>query len=150
MDAIAVDVIPFEDVKVKDGFDRIPMWVADMNFQTVPTVSEAIIERTKHRAYGYFTPREEYYDAIINWQKKRNRVEGLTKDCIGYENGVLGGVVSALNVFCSRGDKVLLHSPTYIGFTNSLKNNGYEIVHSPLKTDEEGTGELILTIWNKS
>ena len=46
--------------------------------------------------------REEYYDAIINWQKTRNHVEGLTKECIGYENGVLGGVVSALNVFCSR------------------------------------------------
>ena len=56
----------------------------------------------------------------------------LTKDCIGYENGVLGGVVSALNVFCSCGDSVLVHSPTYIGFTNTLKNNGYHIVHSPL------------------
>ncbi|HAG65617.1 MAG TPA: aspartate aminotransferase, partial [Ruthenibacterium lactatiformans] len=40
-------------------------------------------------------------------------------------NGVLGGVVSALNIFCSRGDNVLLHSPTYIGFTHSLENNGY-------------------------
>ena len=59
-DAIAVDEIPFENVEVKEGFDRIPMWVADMNFQTVPTVAEAIIERTKHRAYGYFMPREEY------------------------------------------------------------------------------------------
>ena len=49
-DAIAVDEIPFENVEVKEGFDRIPMWVADMNFQTVPTVAEAIIERTKHRA----------------------------------------------------------------------------------------------------
>lgn len=137
-DAIAVDEIPFENVEVKEGFDRIPMWVADMNFQTVPTVAEAIIERTKHRAYGYFMPREEYYDAIINWQKTRNHVEGLTKECIGYENGVLGGVVSALNVFCSRGDKVLLHSPTYVGFTHALENNGYDIVHSPLKRDEDG------------
>lgn len=83
-------------------------------------------------------PREEYYDAIINWQKTRNHVEGLTKECIGYENGVLGGVVSALNVFCSRGDKVLLHSPTYVGFTHALENNGYDIVHSPLKRDEDG------------
>ena len=60
------------------------------------------------------------------------------KECIGYENGVLGGVVCALNILCSRGDKVLLHSPTYIGFTMSLSNNGYDIVHSPLVKDDDG------------
>ena len=114
------------------------MWVADMNFQTAPSIPEAMIERTKHTAYGYFTPRKEYYDAIIDWQETRNNVSGLTEECIGYENGVLGGVISALNVFCSRGDKVLLHAPTYIGFSHSLENNGYKIVHSPLKQDEKG------------
>ena len=51
---------------------------------------------------------------------------------------MLGGVVAALNVLCSRGDKVLVHSPTYIGFTHTLKNNGYEIIHSPLYLDEQG------------
>ena len=66
----------------------------------------------------------------------RNGVEGLEPKHIGYENGVLGGVVSALNVICSKGDSVLLHSPTYIGFTNSLTNNGYHMVLSPLVKDE--------------
>ena len=65
-------------------------------------------------------------------------MEGLTRANIGYENGVLGGVASALNVLCSRGDKVLLHSPTYVGFTGTLTNNGYHIVHSALKQDENG------------
>ena len=60
-DAIAVDVIPFEGAEIKSGFSRIPMWVADMNFPTVPTIPEAIIERAKHPAYGYFSPREEYF-----------------------------------------------------------------------------------------
>lgn len=137
-DAIAVDVIPYKDMQVKEGFSRIPMWVADMNFQTVPTIPEAIIERTRHAAYGYFSPRDEYYDSIIRWQKTRHGVQGLTKECIGYENGVLGGVLSALNVFCSKGDKVLLHSPTYIGFTEALENNGYHMVLSPLVKDREG------------
>ncbi len=122
----------------KEGFDLIPMWVADMNFPTVPTIPQAITERVAHPAYGYFDPREEYYDAIINWQSVRNDVAGLKKEHIGYENGVLGGVVSALSVFCSKGDSVLLHSPTYIGFTGSLTNNGYHIVHSPLVRDENG------------
>lgn len=139
-DSIAVE--PFEadwikwPGKTKEGFDIIPMWVADMNFPAVHTIPEAIIERTKHTTYGYFSPREEYFDAIIKWHKTRNGIEGLEPKHIGYENGVLGGVVSALNVLCSKGDSVLLHSPTYIGFTKSLTNNGYHIVHSPLVKDE--------------
>ena len=138
MDAIAVDNIPYSDVQVKEGFSLIPMWVADMNFQTVPTIPEAIIKRTEHAAYGYFEPRTEYYESIINWQHVRNGVGGLTKEAIGYENGVLGGVVSAMNVLCSKGDKILVHVPTYIGFTHSLENNGYHLVLSSLKQDADG------------
>ncbi len=141
MDAIAVDApgTPgFGITGPKEGFDVIPMWVADMNFPTVPTIPQAIVQRASHPAYGYFTPRQEYYDSIIRWHKLRNGVEGLEPQHIGYANGVLGGVLSALNVLCSRGDNVLLHSPTYIGFTNALTNQGYNIVHSPLCQDETG------------
>lgn len=113
-----------------------------MNFPTVPTIPEAIIARARHPAYGYFSPTEEYFASIIRWHETRNGVTGLTKECIGYENGVLGGVVSALNIFCSRGDNVLLHSPTYIGFTHSLENNGYNIVHSPLVKDENNVWRM--------
>ena len=126
----------------KEGFDLIPMWVADMNFPTVPTIPEAVIARAKHPAYGYFNASDQYYASVIWWQETRNHVTGLTRECIEYENGVLGGVVSALNVFCSRGDKVLLHSPTYIGFTASLRNNGYDMVLSPLKKDENGVWRM--------
>lgn len=141
-DSIAADRIPIPRGIVGEGFDPIPMWVADMNFPTVPTVQEAILQRTQHPAFGYFEPSQEYFDAIIRWQETRNGVAGLTRDCIGYENGVLGGVVSALNVLCSRGDKVLVHSPTYIGFTASLENNGYQIVHSPLVLDDGGVWRM--------
>ena len=137
MDAIAVDAAPVPEGGRKEGFDVIPMWVADMNFPTVPTVPEFITRRVQHPAYGYFAPRQEYYDAIIRWQRQRNGME-LTREDIGYANGVLGGVVSALNVLCSRGDKVLVHSPTYIGFTHALGDNGYRIVHSPLTIDDQG------------
>ena len=141
-DAIAVEHIPIPGAQVKEGFDRIPMWVADMNFPTAPTVVEAMMERVQHPAYGYFDPSEEYYASIIRWQVKRNGVTGLEPEHIGYENGVLGGVISALNVMCSKGDNVLLHSPTYIGFTMSLENNGYHIVHSPLVKDENGVWRM--------
>ena len=149
-DALAVDVetgarigfLNAKDLTIRPGFDVIPMWVADMNFPTVPAIPQAIMDRARHPAYGYFTPREAYYQAIIRWQETRNGVTGLTKEHIGYENGVLGGLISALNAICSRGDKVLLHSPTYVGFTGSMTNNGYNMVLSPLKQDESGVWRM--------
>lgn len=141
-DAISVDglgTVPgMSPDKPKEGFDAIPMWVADMNFATAPSIQDAIIQRVKHPAFGYFTPTDEYFNAIINWHKDRKNVNDIKPCHIGYENGVLGGVISALNVFCSKGDKVLVHSPTYIGFTMSLVNNGYNIIHSELIKDENG------------
>ncbi len=139
-DALAVDELgrDWTPGLPKDGFDVIPMWVADMNFPTVPTVCEAIRERIEHPAFGYFEPRAEYYDSIINWQSKRNGVQGLTKEHIGYENGVLGGMISAMNTFCSRGDNILVHSPIYMGFSGSLNNSGYNIILSPLHRDTDG------------
>lgn len=143
-DADAIDVLPchWGEVEVRDGLDYIPMWVADMNFATVPTVTEAIIERAKHPTYGYFSPRDEYYDSIISWHRDVKGDDSLTRESIGYENGVLGGVATALHVLCSQGDNVLVHSPTYVGFTGVLKNNGYHIVHSPLVRDENGVWRM--------
>ena len=144
-DAIAVDMIgqpgsPYP--APREGFAIIPMWVADMNFPVVPTIVEAMKDRADQPHFGYFMPPSAYYDAIIRWHETRNGVEGLRPEHIGYENGVLGGVVTALNVFCSKGDNVLVHSPTYVGFTHSLENNGYNIVHSELVKDENGVWRM--------
>ena len=143
-DSIAVDV-PEKggpQGETREGFDRIPMWVADMNFPTCPTILEEMQKRVAHPAFGYFSPTEEYYQSIIRWHSVRNHAEGIKPENIGYEHGVLGGVVSALNVLCSKGDKVLLHSPTYIGFTHALTNNGYDMVLSPLVKDENGVWRM--------
>lgn len=143
-DALAIDGLGegWAPPAPKDGFDAIPMWVADMNFATVPTIPKAIAERAAHPAYGYFNTREEYYNAIINWHKEYNGATDLEKEHIAYHNGVLGGLLSAINSISSRGDKILLHSPTYIGFTNSLTNAGYNIVHSPLERDASGVWRM--------
>ena len=145
-DAIAVDAFGREGFgpgpDAKPGFDMIPMWVADMNFATAPTITKAIAERIRHPLFGYFATTDEYYNSIIRWQEVRNGVTGLTKEAIGYENGVLGGVVSALRVLASQGGAVLVHSPTYVGFTGVLKNNGFQIVHSELKQDAEGVWRM--------
>ncbi len=144
-DAIAVDLPasgsgPYTGIK--EGFDILPMWVADMNFPVVPSIQNAIRERLDHPAFGYFQPRQEYYDSIIAWQKERHDVTDLTSEMIGYENGVLGGVISTVNVLASKGDKILVHSPTYVGFTGVLHNNGYDIIHSPLYKDEAGVWRM--------
>ena len=144
MDSIAVDGIghPFAPAGPKEGFDAIPMWVADMNFPTCPAITEAVIRRAEHPLFGYFDPSDAYFDSIIRWQRDRNGVTGLERKHIGYENGVLGGVISTLNAVCSRGDKVLLQTPAYIGFTHVLENNGYRIVPNPLIQDGEGVWRL--------
>ena len=146
MDAVAVDGIgqPGAPAAPKEGFDAIPMWVADMNFPTCPAIQEAIIRRTQHPAFGYFDPSDEYYRAIIRWQEGRNGAQGLEEKHIGYENGVLGGVISTLGVLCSRGDPVLVHQPTYVGFTHVLENMGYRIVYSPMRRDAEGIWRMDL------
>ncbi|MBR2122365.1 MAG: aminotransferase class I/II-fold pyridoxal phosphate-dependent enzyme [Lachnospiraceae bacterium] len=149
MDAIAVDAVGNPEIPMgpdgpKDGFDVIPMWIADMSFVTAPSITEAMKKRLDHPLFGYFATRKEYYEAISFWHQKRNNMPPIPAEAIGYENGVLGGVISALNVLCSKGDNVLLHSPTYIGFQFSLADNGYHMIQSPLIKDENGIDRMDL------
>ena len=143
-DAIALDMVgapgsPYP--APREGFDVIPMWVADMNFPVVPTIQEAMIARAQQPTFGYFSPRQEYIQSIIQWQKDHNGAD-VSPENLGYENGVLGGVATALSVLASRGDNILVHGPTYVGFTHTLTNNGYHIIHSSLKKDEEGVWRM--------
>lgn len=140
-DAMAIDGLGkmpgFAPDAPQEGYDAIPMWVADMNFPTLPNIQKAMVERIAHPAFGYFFTSDAYYNAIIEWHRKRNGITDLKKEFIGYENGVLGGVMSAVRAFAQPGDAILLHSPTYVGFTKSIENGGYHIVHSPLYMDED-------------
>ena len=146
MDALAVDILGQPGVPGAPvaGFDPIPMWVADMNFATVPAVLQAIQTRAQHPTFGYFAPRDEYYDAILRWQEQQNGVADLKREHIDYANGVVGGVVSALKALCSPGDPVLIHAPTYVGFTHSLEDNGYRAVHTYLRKDDQGIWRMDL------
>ena len=83
-DALAVDAVgavPGGPGLPGEGFDIIPMWVADMNFPTCPTIPEAIIERAKHPMYGYFQPREEYTQEGHGFNEGMYR---LSKRCVGW------------------------------------------------------------------
>ena len=136
-DSTAADKVPFP-VEPDKGVKKIPMWVADMSFPAAPFIIDAIRQRLETPSFGYFALPEEYYKAIIDWQRIRNGVEGLSKENISYENGVLGGVCSAVKAFTSPGDNILVHSPTYVGFTGTMKRLGRNLIHSPLVRDSEG------------
>ena len=138
-DAIAVEMPPNGALTKPEWKDKqIPMWVADQNFPTFPPIKEKMIERANIDTFGYYATRPEYFEGIIDWHKTRNGFDWLEKKHISYDNSVLGGVVTALKVLCSAGDNVLLQSPTYIGFTGSIENNGWNIVLNPMYKDEEG------------
>lgn len=140
-DSISANIVPW-NVTPDKGFSRIPMWCADMSFVAAPPVMKAINKRLEFQSFGYFELSDEYFDSIISWQSRRNGVQGLTKEHIGYENGVLGGVSSAIQALSAPGDKILLHSPTYIGFTHVLNDIGRTAVHSPLVRDEHGVWRM--------
>lgn len=141
-DALAVDVIPYADVTVEDGLRPIPMWVADMSFPTAPSIVRAVQARLDHPNFGYFSLPDSYYDAVIRWQSVRHGVQGLSKEHIGYENGVLGGVGSALRALTQEGDPILVHSPTYVGFLHLLHDMRRTVIQSPLTRDGQGVWRM--------
>ena len=126
----------------REGFDSIPMWVADMNFATCPSIPAAIIERAKHPLYGYFFPGDAYYNAIIGRQTGCHDFRDLKRAYIGYENGVHGCVTSAVETLSAPGDRILLHSPTYVGFSADVEGLGRTSVYSPLKKDAQGVWRM--------
>lgn len=130
-DALALDMIPIQGATIDPQYSPIPMWVADMNYPVFEGIQKHIINRVNEPHFGYFEIPQAYYDAIKYWQKEVHHVD-TDKDAIGYENGVLGILASALHAFTSPGEKILIQSPTYIGFSHCVKDNGRIIVHSPL------------------
>ena len=118
------------------------MWIADMSFPTAPPILEAMHKRLAFPNFGYFSMPDEYFDCILRWQETRNSLTGLMRADIGYENGVLGGVSSAVQALTVPGEAVLLHAPAYIGFTHVLDNLGRKAELSPLRRDENGVWRM--------
>ena len=144
MDATAYDSVGkykwgIEPSLPKEGFDFIPMWVADMNFPTSPSVTEAIIKRASHPLFGYFNYSDEYYQSIIDWRQAGGYHQDLEQKHIGYENGVHGFLASAVQTLSKPGDPILLHSPVYVGFNEDVEGLGRRSVFSPLVQDADGT-----------
>lgn len=114
------------------GKDLLPMWVADMDFPSPEEVVNALVERAKHPVYGYTGATEEVYGSIISWMKTRHNWE-IQKEWVTFSAGVVAGFTSAIIALSEPGDKVLIHTPVYTPFFESIRKNGREIVENPLQ-----------------
>lgn len=119
------------------GYEEvIPMWIADMDFKTVPEVTQAIIERANHRIYGYSEGMNSYYDSVINWMEKRHNFK-IKSDWICTCPGIVPALHFIIKSFTKPGDKIIVQPPVYYPFYDSILHNDCEILNNPLKFDGE-------------
>ena len=109
----------------------IPMWVADMDFETLPEVKEALIKRAQHGIFGYATPTNSYYQAVINWMKARHDFE-VEKDWIITTTGIVTALKLAVRAFTQVDDKIMIMKPVYYPFDASINLNHRNVVECPL------------------
>lgn len=120
---------------VSDG--ELPMWVADMDFPTAPEVREAVLKRAEHGIFGYTIIPEEWYDAYILWWEKWHQFK-MKKDWLIFSTGVVPAISSAVRKLTTAGENVLIQTPVYNIFFNSIVNNGRNVVEAPLTYDGDG------------
>ena len=128
--------------------DVLPMWVADMDFRPPQEVTEALKERIDHGIFGYTFIPPSTYEAITEWQKKRNGWD-VHSSWVLFCSGVVPAIGVAIQSFTEPGDKVLLQSPVYTPFFEMVKVNGREVVNSPLVL-KEGRYEIDFTSFEQA
>lgn len=109
----------------------LPYWIADMEFATVPEVTDALIERAKHPIYGYTDEGEEYFEALRQWFDTRFGWK-VEKDWMILTPGVVPAIFAAVRALTEEGDAVLIQQPVYFPFPNAITTNGRRMVDSPL------------------
>ena len=118
------------DVKKQE----LPMWVADMDFQTAPEIQKAIRERAAHGVFGYSIVPEEWYQAYIGWWERRHHFS-MEKEWLVFCTGVVPAISSMVRKLTTAGENVLVQTPVYNIFFNSIVNNGRNIAENPLRYD---------------
>ena len=118
-----------------EGWDEaplIPLWVADMDFEAAPAIREALKKRVDHGVFGYAIVQDSYYDAVINWYERRHQWH-IEREWIQYTTGVVPAISAVIKALTMPGERVLILTPVYNCFFSSIRNNGCEVVESPLK-----------------
>lgn len=114
---------------VKDS--ELPMWVADMDFKTAPEIQAAIQKRAEHGVFGYTIIPDEWYEAYRYWWKEYHSFD-INRDWLVYVSGVVSAISSAVRKLTTPGENVLIQTPVYNVFFNSIVNNGRNVLENPL------------------
>ena len=117
--------------------DLIPMWVADMDFETPDFITEALMERMKHPIFGYTSEPAEYRPAICDWIAEHHGWE-VKSDWLSYIPGIVKGIGMVINVFMKEDEKVIIQPPVYHPFRLVPQKNHREVVFNPLRELPEG------------
>ena len=111
--------------------DIIPMGIADMDFRVSPAIVRAVQKRAKHDTYGYGFPSDEYLEACVNWQRRRNHWN-IEKDWIVFTPGVNMALVCAIELYTDVGDNVIVQSPVYYPYYDYVEGTGRKIAYNAL------------------
>ncbi len=111
--------------------DVIPLWVADMDFETPIFIREAIQKRAEHPIYGYSIKPDSYFHSITNWLKKRFSWDVIKEDVL-FSPGVVPGFTLAIMAYTQPGDKIVTQPPVYFPFFQSVEDNGRELLYNQL------------------
>lgn len=113
------------------GEDILPLWVADMDFESPPAVKEALVKRAAQGVYGYTNRTDDYVEAITSWFSRRHGWK-IEPEWLTDTPGVVLALSVAIELFSNVGDKVILQSPVYFPFYDVIQKNGREVVCNPL------------------
>lgn len=111
--------------------DIIPLWVADMDFKTAPVIEEALARRVRQGIFGYTLVDDEYYKSLVNWFSQRH---GYIIDpaMVIYTSGVVPAISAIIKALTKPGEGVIVQTPVYNCFFSSIRNNGCNVIESPL------------------
>ena len=119
------------------GAGELPMWVADMDFPTAPAVREAIERRAAHGVFGYSVIPPAWNSAIVAWWQQRHAVI-FSPESVIFCAGVVPAISSMIRKLTTPAEKVLVQTPVYNIFFNSICNNGRFPVENPLQRTADG------------
>ncbi|MEZ5071421.1 MAG: PatB family C-S lyase [Bacteroidales bacterium] len=111
--------------------DLMPMWVADMDFETPDFIREAVMERARHPVYGYTFRSRAFFETVAGWWERRH---GWTvdPDHIRFSPGVVPALNLCVMEFTEPGDRILVQPPVYFPFFTAVTGHGRTLVHNPL------------------
>ena len=118
--------------------DLLPLWVADMDFETPSFITDALRRRLEHSLFGYTVEPSDYWPTVIRWIAGHHGWE-VKPEWLTYIPGIVKGIGMAINVFVKEDEKVIIQPPVYHPFRLTPEGNGRKVVYNPLRENPDGT-----------